>query len=96
MNNTNRIQPDLFGEAQPDLFGVEPPPPAVFRADPDRVRARLQGIIAEARASAMLPWDRAQLRLYRTIVPQMTLWLPVDEAAEWRMAFETELDRLEG
>lgn len=95
MSKLNRFQPDLFGEAQPDLFGAETPPPAVFRADPDKVRARLKAIVAEARAADILPWDREQLRLYRTIVPQMTLWLPQDEAAQWRFDFESEMERLE-
>ena len=94
MSVTSGGQPDLFGDAQPDLFGSEPPPPSVFRADPDRVRARLNGILAQARAADILPWDRTQLRLYRTIVPQMTLWLPDDEAAQYRFDFESELERL--
>lgn len=66
----------------------------VVRGDPDRVRARLEKIVAEARAAEALPWDRSTIRLHRTIVPQMTLWLPEDEAARWRLAFETELERL--
>lgn len=32
---------------------------------------------------------------YRTIFPQMTLWLPEDERAQLRFEFETELERLE-
>lgn len=86
-------QPDLFSDPQPDLFGAEPPP-VVFRGDPDRVRARLEAIVAEARAADVLPWDRNELRLYCTIVPQMVLWLPDEEAAQWRFAFEAELERL--
>ena len=66
----------------------------VFRGDPDRVRARLQAIVAEARAADVLPWNRNRLALYRTIVPQMVLWLPDDEAAQWRFDFEAELERL--
>ncbi len=94
MNGRDFSHQDLFGDAQPDLFGAEPPPPAVFRGDPDRVRARLKAIVAEARAADVLPWDREELRLYRTIVPQMTLWLPDEEAAQWRLDFEAELERL--
>ena len=98
-HRTRRDQPDLFAEPQPDLFAAEAvgaePALAVYRADPDRVRARLEGILAQARAAETLPWDRAQVRLYRTIVPQMTLWLPEDEAAQWKLDFETELERLE-
>lgn len=87
-------QPDLFGQPQPDLFGGEPAQPAVFRGDPDRVRARLEKIVAEARAADAMPWDRATLRLYRTVVPQMSLWLPADEAVRWRDLFEAEVERL--
>ena len=87
--------PDLFGTPQPDLFGDAPAPPAVFRGDPDRVRARLERIVAEARAADAMPWDRATLRMYRTVVPQMSLWLPGAEAARWRGDFDAELARLD-
>ena len=79
---------------QPDLFGHEAAPVS-YRADPDRVRARVQTILGTAKTAETLPWSRAELRLYRTIVPQMTLWLPEDEAAQWRFDFEVELERLE-
>ena len=85
-------QQDLFG-GQPDLFGAEPAAP-VFRGDPDRVRARLEAIVTQARAADTLPWSQADTRLYKTIVPQMVLWLPAAEAAEWRFAFDAELERL--
>ncbi len=58
------------------------------------MRARLEKIVAEARAAAAMPWDRATLRLYETIVPQMTVWLPEREAAEWCADFGAELRRL--
>jgi len=89
---TLRAQSDLFGsEPQSDLFGAEPTP--TYRPDPDKVRARLQKILAAVGAAQALPWGRASL--YRTIFPQMTLWLPEDEAAQLRFAFETEMERLE-
>ena len=87
-------QPDLFGDAQPDLFAAEPAPSPVYRGDPDRVRGRLRAIVDEARAADVLPWGRDELRLYRTMVPQMVLWLPHEEAAQWRFDFEAELERL--
>ena len=37
----------------------------------------------------------SQLSLYRLIFQQMTLWLPLDEAARYRFAFDAELKRLE-
>jgi len=33
--------------------------------------------------------------MYRNIVPQMTNWLPNDEAARWKADFMAELSRLE-
>jgi hypothetical protein len=87
-------EPDFFeAETQPDLFGAETPP--AYRPDPDKVRARLFKILAEARAAQVLPWEPTRLSLYRTIFPQMTLWLPEDEATQLRFEFETELARLE-
>ncbi len=48
-------KPDLFDkETQPDLFGAQAAP--TYRPDPDKVRARLHKILAEARAAEKLPW----------------------------------------
>ena len=92
---TRSSQPDLFGSHdQPDLFGEDAPAP-VYRPDPERVRARLHKILAEARAAESLPWEPARLSLYRTIFPQMTRALPDEEAAQLRFAFEAEMARLE-
>jgi hypothetical protein len=80
-------------ETQPDLFGAEPAP--AYRPDPDKVRRRLEKILAEARAAQKLPWEPTTVSLYRTIFPQMTNWLPEEEGAQLRFEFETELARLE-
>lgn len=86
--------PDLFEEqTQPDLFGAEPLP--AYRPDPDKVRRRLEKILAEARAAQKLPWEHSTVSLYRTIFPQMTNWLPEEEGAQLRFEFETEMARLE-
>ncbi len=90
---TNQL--DFFGgDAEGELFDPDAPP-VRYRADPDKVRARLERIVAEARAASVIPWDRARAGLYRTIVPQMLLWLPDEEAAQYRLAFEHEMERLE-
>jgi hypothetical protein len=87
-------QSDLFAtDDQPDLFGAEAAP--AYRPDPDKVRARLHKILAEARAAQTFPWEPTRVSLYRTIVPQMTLWLPEDEGAQLRFEFEMEIARLE-
>ena len=88
-------QSDLFSsDGQADLFGPEATPPA-YRPDPDKVRSRLHKILAEARAARKLPWESTTVTLYRTIFPQMTNWLPEEEAAQLRFAFDTEMARLE-
>ena|SRR5271165_1988563 len=92
MDRTDQSDP-FDAETQPDLFGAEAAP--AYRPDPDKVRARLHKILAEARAAQTLPWEPTRLSLYRTIVPQMTLWLPENEGAQLRFEFETELVRLE-
>jgi hypothetical protein len=77
----SRLRPRLnFLESQSDLFGAEATP--AYRPNPDKVRARLHKILAEARAGQTSPWEPARVSLYRTIFPQMTLWLPEDEAAQ--------------
>jgi hypothetical protein len=87
-------QQDLFGtDSQAELFDADAAPPA-YRPDPDKVRARLHKILAEARAAKKLPWDRDRLLVYQTIFPQMTGWLPEEEAAQLRFEFDTELARL--
>ena len=87
-------QPDLFGdEPQPELFDAGAAPPA-YRPDPDDVRARLHRILAEARAAEKVPWDSDKLLVYRSIFPQMTSWLPEEEAAQLRFEFDTEMARL--
>ena len=92
---SHRSDPDLFGsENQPEPFGEDTPAP-VYRPDPDKVRARLHKILAEARAAQRLPWDEESARLYRAIFPQMTLSLPDEEAAQLRFEFEAEMERLE-
>ena len=87
-------QGDLFGhDQQDDLFEDRPTP--TYRADPDEVRADLHRILAEARDAKTMPWDASKVSLYRTIFPQMTNWLPEEEAAQLRFEFEEELARLE-
>lgn len=86
-------QGDLFSNDQPDDLSEDRPTP-VYRADPDEVRADLYKIMAEIRAAQTMPWVPQRLKLYQTIFPQMTNWLPQDEAAQLCFEFESELARL--
>jgi hypothetical protein len=82
----------LFDD-QPDMFGEERPP--AYRPDPDKVRRRLNKILAELRAAHTVPLKPTRVSLYRTIFPQMMLFLPDEEGAQFRFEFEAELKRLE-
>jgi hypothetical protein len=86
-------QRDLFQNDKSDLFAEDGPTPEYY-ADPDEVRAELHAILAEARAAHKLPWDSRKVSYYQTVFPQMTLWLPEEEAAQLRFEFETEMERL--
>ncbi len=89
-----RKQLDFFApEREPELLGDDDERP-VFRPDPERVRARLHKILAEARAAERFPWDARRVSLYQTIFPQMAGCLPEDEGAQLRLEFETEIARL--
>jgi hypothetical protein len=74
--------------------GLSERPERKYCADPDKVRAKLHQLLAEARAAESMPWDARTLRLHRTVFPQMSNWLPGEEAAQLRFQFETELERL--
>lgn len=87
-------EPNFFDkDAQTDLFGADSVP--AYRPDPEKVRSRLHKILAEARAAREFPWEPTTVSLYRTIFPQMANWLPEDEGAQLRFAFETEIARLQ-
>jgi len=83
-------QGDLFGNEAADEDAETPE----YHADPEKVREELHRILAEMRAATSVPWEPAKERLYRTIFPQMTNWLPDDEGTQLRFEFDTEIARL--
>ncbi len=91
---TRHGQLDFFDQGDPELSGIEGTA-AVYRADPDEVRAELLRVLAQVRAAQSFPWDARCTLYWRTVFPQMTNWLPKDEAAQLRFEFETEMHRLE-
>ena len=87
-------QGDLFqSDEQPELYDDESQTPTWY-PDPDEIRAELHKILAEARAADKFPWGPGRVSLYRTIFPQMTIWLPEEEGAQLRFEFEVEMERL--
>lgn len=89
---------DLFGYTAPqgDLFTQEPARnPGLAAADPHDIRTRLHKMLSEARAATSAPpWNERTTRLYQLIFPQMTDWLPKEEAEQLRHAFLQEMQRL--
>ncbi len=86
-------QDDFFSSGpQGDLFG--PPPRVSYAPKPETVRSQLLALLDEMRAADAMPWTEKDCRLYKKIFPQMTNWLPEDEAGQLRFAFEAELARL--
>ncbi|MCC0031612.1 MAG: hypothetical protein H6890_00495 [Brucellaceae bacterium] len=81
---------DMFAE-QDDLFPNEP---VVYRPDAEMVRRKLRDILEQARAASSMPWDHARVRYYQQVFPQMTNWLPVEEASQFVFQFEQEMERL--
>jgi hypothetical protein len=85
-------QLSLFGEDPSERTGVEQNA-AVYRADPDEVRAELLSVLAQARAARSFPWDARRALYWRTVFPQMANGLQ-DEGG-LRLEFEVEIRRLE-
>lgn len=94
---------DLFGHptgpAQGSLFGDGPDrlqaPAQSFLPDPERVRRRCHALLEKARGARTSPWSERDLRMWRTVFPNMTTWLrDEEEADQLRLAFQHELDRL--
>jgi hypothetical protein len=86
---------DFFGPAQLGL-GLEDTRPDPTYVDPQSVREELVAILAVARAARdTAPWDRRTHRYHQVVFPQMTNWLPADEAEQLKMEFFVEMDRIE-
>jgi hypothetical protein len=80
-----------------DLYGVTP---QQLRdqswVDPEEVRAEVLELLRIAReARDQAPWDHRIHRFYEMVFPQMTRWLPADEAERLCLEFGEELERLE-
>lgn len=69
------------------MFADVAPTKAGATADPARVRRKLEALLAEAREAGGRGLPTARRRLMETLVPQMTRWLPDDEAERTRKAF---------
>ena len=90
-------QHELFADQQTGPqgvlpFGLEQPPPADFIA---RIRNELEEVLRIVREAETLPWpDLTRATLEELRFNATAGWLPADEAAALRTAFETEMTRL--
>ena len=59
------------------------------------VRAEVNKVLDTARIAREMPWTAKEVAFWKTVFPQMTNWLPEEEAAQLRSAFMEEICRLE-
>ena len=83
-------------DAQGSLFGDGRmgPPSRTSLPDPQAIRVKLGRLLETLRASETMPLSDRDLRMWQTVVPNMTRWLPDDEADAIRTEFAHELERL--
>ncbi len=89
---SRRNQPDLFA-TQNDLLGA--PPKQSYAPSLATVRAEANKVLEKARLAKDMPWTAKEVAFWKTVFPQMTNWLPAEEADQLRLAFSEELSRLE-
>jgi hypothetical protein len=86
-------QPDLFPpDPQPEL--LEEGPAQARAADPEKIRLQLLALLQTARAAETMPWPERDARMWQIAFPQMTNWLPPDEAHQLKLEFAQEMRRL--
>jgi hypothetical protein len=85
-------QIDLFKDN--DAEAVSRPKPYVFTPGLEKIRAELHEVIGKARASSSAPWDAKQFGCWRTVLPQMSRWLPDEERERICREFQAEVARL--
>ena len=87
-------QIDLFAELAP----ASGPEAVVFEVTPDfvaRIRAELNDTLQLVRTAELLPWpDLTKTTLAELRFNSIARWLPEDEAAALRQAFDVEMARL--
>ena len=91
---------DLFGNGQFSLFGeaegrIPHPKPQEFVPDIPRIRGRLLAVLETARAAPAKPWSDKDRRMWQTVFPNMSKWLPDDERDQLCFNFAREIERIE-
>lgn len=87
---TGPAQFSLFGEGEARMKPPEPPP----HDYEGNVRRRTTALLKKLRAASVMPFNERDQRMWRTIVPQMTGWLPPEERERVCREFFAEMERL--
>src|SRR5205085_6412451 len=84
----------MTSDGQRDLFVSKPEPEFLGersdsdgRADPQKIRLHLVALLETARNAKSMPWPERDARMWQIVFPQMSNWLPPEEAAQLRFAF---------
>lgn len=90
-HSVDEKQISMFGEGDNRIPHQRKPDIA---PDPDRVRRRLTGVLEKARGAETMPWSARDAGMWEIVFPQMSRWLPEDEASQLCFAFAREIERL--
>lgn len=85
---TTDAQVSLFGD------GRMAAPARASVPDPQAIRGRLGRLLETLRTSKSMPFSDRDIRMWQIVVPNMTRWLPNDEADAIRSEFANEMKRL--
>lgn len=86
MSDNSQLGFDLGDSKKPDKIEI----------DPEEIRLELREILSEAKAASDgCPWDARTFQYHKTVFPQMSNWLPQEEAEQLRFEFAEEIKRIE-
>jgi hypothetical protein len=85
--------------AEPRQLGFDlgdKPASGAYQPNLDQIREDLRAMLDDARrVTAEAPWDERTYRYNKVVFPQMSRWLPDEEAAQLRFEFAREIERIE-
>ena len=84
-------------DAQGSLFGEGrmAAPERSALPDPQAIRGRLGKLLETLREARSMPLSEKDARMWRIVVPNMTKWLPDEEADAIRSEFAHHMERLD-
>ncbi len=88
----------MYTDPQMSLFGEGrmPPPLQDTTPTPEQARERLASVLQKLREAESMPFSDRDARMWTDVVPNMTKWLPDDEAEAIRAEFTNLMARFSG